>query len=68
MKEIIDIVDAYAAACREGKKAALATVVMVEGSAYRRAGARMLISEDGKLTGALSGGCLEEDALRLNRN
>ncbi|HLL44995.1 MAG TPA: XdhC family protein, partial [Segetibacter sp.] len=34
------------------------------GSAYRRPGARMLVSEDGKLTGAISGGCLEGDALR----
>jgi len=67
MKEIIDIVDAYAVASREGKKAALATVVMVDGSAYRRAGARMLITEDGKLTGAISGGCLEGDALRKAR-
>lgn len=67
MKEVIDIVDAYDLACREGKKAALATVVMVEGSAYRRAGARMLITEDGKLTGAISGGCLEGDALRKAR-
>jgi len=67
MKEIIDIVDAYAIASRQGKKTALATVVLVEGSAYRRAGARMLITEDGQLTGAISGGCLEGDALRKAR-
>jgi xanthine dehydrogenase accessory factor len=40
---------------------------LVEGSAYRRAGARMLITEDGQLTGAISGGCLEGDALRKAR-
>jgi len=51
----------------EEKKTALATVVLVEGSAYRRAGARMLITEDGQLTGAISGGCLEGDALRKAR-
>jgi len=67
MKEINDIVEAYSLACRQGKKAALATVVSVEGSAYRRAGARMLITEDGTLTGAISGGCLEGDALRKAR-
>ncbi|WP_158995028.1 XdhC family protein [Mucilaginibacter sp. L196] len=67
MKEIIDIVDAYAIASRQGKKTALATVVLVEGSAYRKAGARMLITEDGQLTGAISGGCLEGDALRKAR-
>jgi xanthine dehydrogenase accessory factor len=67
MKEIIDIVKAYDAAVQQGKKTALATVVLVEGSAYRRAGARMLITEDGQLTGAISGGCLEGDALRKAR-
>src|ERR1700750_1359802 len=67
MKEIIDIVAAYDEAVKAGKKTALATVVLVEGSAYRRAGARMLITEDGQLTGAISGGCLEGDALRKAR-
>jgi xanthine dehydrogenase accessory factor len=67
MKEIIDIVSAYDEAAKLGKKTALATVVLVEGSAYRRAGARMLITEDGELTGAISGGCLEGDALRKAR-
>jgi xanthine/CO dehydrogenase XdhC/CoxF family maturation factor len=67
MKEIIDIVTAFDIAHKQGKKTALATVVLVEGSAYRRAGARMLITEDGQLTGAISGGCLEGDALRKAR-
>jgi xanthine dehydrogenase accessory factor len=39
-------------------------VVHVEGSSYRRPGARMLVTEDGEMTGAISGGCLEGDALR----
>lgn len=64
MKEIKDIVKAFDEAIRQGKKTALATVVHVEGSSYRRPGARMLVTEDGKLTGAISGGCLEGDALR----
>src|ERR1700744_461358 len=64
MKEIRDIVRAYDVAQRDGKRSALATVVHVEGSSYRRPGARMLITEDGQLTGAISGGCLEGDALR----
>lgn len=49
------------------RKAALATVVRVVGSAYRRPGARMLITDDGRWTGAISGGCLEGDALRKAR-
>jgi xanthine dehydrogenase accessory factor len=67
MKEIIDIVNAFDQAVVQGRKTAVATVVLVEGSAYRRAGARMLITEDGQLTGAISGGCLEGDALRKAR-
>lgn len=46
---------------------ALATVVEVIGSAYRRPGARMLVTEDGELTGAISGGCLEGDARQRAR-
>ena len=41
--------------------AALATVITTAGSTYRKAGARMLIESDGRLTGLLSGGCLEHD-------
>jgi xanthine dehydrogenase accessory factor len=67
MKEIQDIVNAYLKAQQYGKQSALATVVLLEGSAYRRAGARMLITDDGNLTGAISGGCLEGDALRKAR-
>lgn len=64
MKEIRDIITAQQQAQAAGKKTALATVVQVEGSSYRRPGARMLVTEDGMLTGAISGGCLEGDALR----
>jgi len=64
MKEIRDIVSAFDEAQKLGKQTALATVVHVDGSSYRRPGARMLITEDGQLTGAISGGCLERDALR----
>src|SRR5689334_16544033 len=44
-----------------GRTAALATVVGVEGSAYRRPGARMLIADDAEMIGSVSGGCLEAD-------
>lgn len=39
----------------------LATLVLVQGSSYRRAGARRLISPDGAASGSISGGCLEQD-------
>lgn len=64
MKEIFDISKAYDEAVKNNRQTALATVVKVEGSSYRRPGARMLVTEDGLLTGAISGGCLEGDALR----
>lgn len=64
MKEISDIILAFDEAQKQQKQTALATVVHVDGSSYRRPGARMLITEDGELTGAISGGCLEGDALR----
>ena len=64
MKEIQEIIKAFEHAQQSGQKSALATVVQVDGSSYRRAGARMLVTEDGQLTGAISGGCLEGDALK----
>ena len=42
-----------------GHGAALATVVRVRGSAYRREGTQILVREDGTHECALSGGCLE---------
>lgn len=40
---------------------ALATVVKINGSSYRRPGARMLITQDAKTYGTISGGCLEQE-------
>jgi xanthine dehydrogenase accessory factor len=67
VNELQDIVKAFDRAQKAGKQTALATVVHVEGSSYRRAGARMMVTDDGQLTGAISGGCLEGDALRKAR-
>jgi len=39
----------------------LATVVSVEGSSYRRPGACMLLAQDGRRAGTVSGGCLEAE-------
>jgi xanthine dehydrogenase accessory factor len=64
VKEILEIIDAFDKAQLEGKQAALVTLVHVDGSSYRRPGARMLVTEEGGLTGAISGGCLEGDALK----
>ncbi|MEX2513201.1 MAG: XdhC/CoxI family protein [Cyclobacteriaceae bacterium] len=64
MKEIKEIIKAFELSVKSDEQVALATVVHVEGSSYRRPGARMLVTENGHLTGAISGGCLEGDALR----
>ncbi|MFY8013116.1 MAG: XdhC family protein, partial [Saprospiraceae bacterium] len=64
MKEIREIINAYNKAKKNEKRLALATLVHLNGSSYRRPGARMIVDEEGQLTGAISGGCLEGDALR----
>lgn len=57
--------DRILAACRriidEGGRGVVVTIVRTEGSTYRRAGARVVISESGEAVGAISGGCLERD-------
>ena len=45
-----------------GRCATLVTVTHVRGSAYRRAGAKLLVADDGSAVGNISGGCLEADA------
>ena len=60
MKEIQAIVDRL---CRDWKGGVLVTLVTVEGSSYRRAGARILVPDGGARIGSISGGCLEEDLI-----
>ena len=67
MKEIKAIISAYDKLDKNNVRAALATVVRVEGSSYRRTGARMLVTDDGVWVGGISGGCLEGDALKRAR-
>jgi xanthine dehydrogenase accessory factor len=63
MKEIRDILKRAESLAERQSHMVLATVVRLEGSSYRRPGARMLVSDKGEITGAISGGCLEGDAL-----
>lgn len=67
MKEQKAIISAFQKTDLSQRKAALATVVQVRGSSYRSPGARMLITDDGRWVGSISGGCLEGDALRKAR-
>src|ERR687894_683726 len=63
MNEVRALVEAFDAANVRGERCALATVVSVEGSSYRRPGARMLVCEGGTSTGMISAGCLEADVI-----
>jgi xanthine dehydrogenase accessory factor len=64
----LDAILESAAECRaRGERFALATVVSVRGSSYRRPGARLLVPELGSPVGLISGGCLEGEAARLAR-
>jgi len=60
-KETAEILGRVGRLAEAGRRAAVATVVRIEGSAYRRPGAKLLIEEDGGTTGGVSGGCLEAD-------
>ena len=61
--EFKDIVNQAEIAARKGIKSVLASVVALDGSSYRKPGVRMLILEDGKMIGAVSGGCVEKEIL-----
>ncbi len=67
MKDFKTILAEYKKVDTSQRKAAVATVVRVRGSSYRSPGARMLITDDGRWVGSISGGCLEGDALRKAR-
>src|SRR5437588_4058372 len=64
MRELRLVLDAAGRLTARGEEAVLATVVKVEGSTYRRPGARLLITRGGEWVGGISGGCLEGDLVR----
>ena len=67
MKEIRQIIHKYERSDLSQVKLAIASVVNVEESSYRRIGARMLVSSNGNWIGGISGGCLEGDALQRSQ-
>src|SRR5437763_2539920 len=67
MNELEAIVSAWEETQATAERTALATVISVEGSAYRRPGARMLIHENGATVGSISAGCLETDVIERTR-
>lgn len=66
-KETAEILSRLAELTAAGRRAALATVVHIIGSAYRRPGAKFLIEETGDTLGSVSGGCLEADVREMAR-
>ncbi len=50
-----------------GRAAAMATLVAVDGSSYRKPGARLMVATDGEYVGSISGGCLEAELARKAR-
>jgi len=63
MKELIEILDAIDRFAAAGEPMALATIVGVRGSTYRRQGARLLLTRSQQMVGNISGGCLEGDVM-----
>jgi xanthine/CO dehydrogenase XdhC/CoxF family maturation factor len=61
MNDLSSLLGALDEAQTGQQEVVIATVVKVEGSAYRRPGARMIIAPMGEATGTVSGGCLESD-------
>jgi len=66
--ELKNIFTAYQTHKQSESKAVLATVVALEGSSYRRPGVRMLLLDNGKMVGAVSGGCVEKEVQRQAQN
>jgi xanthine dehydrogenase accessory factor len=66
-KETAEILARLAELRAAGRRAVLATVVRIVGSAYRRPGAKFLIEETGNTLGSVSGGCLEADVREVAR-
>ncbi|GGD38966.1 XdhC family protein [Muriicola marianensis] len=62
--ELKNIFTTYETAAKSGLRSVMATVVALNGSSYRKPGVRMLILENGKMEGAVSGGCVEKEIVR----
>lgn len=64
MGETANLVSLWRRARERGEQICLATVVHIEGSSYRKPGARMLLTSAGERVGTISGGCLEAEISR----
>jgi xanthine dehydrogenase accessory factor len=63
----MDIYEKIVSLRREGRRAALATIINVRGSIPSFMAAKILISEDGKVFGSIGGGCVEAEVWQAAR-
>ena len=66
--EFKNCINSFKKAHQKGVKIVMATLVALEGSSYRKPGVRMLLTEDGIMTGALSGGCVEKEIFKQSES
>lgn len=64
MAELRKILELWKRASAAGEEVCVATVAAVEGSSYRRPGARMVLTAGGQRAGTISGGCLEAEVAK----
>lgn len=64
-QESAHILDRLQSIHDSGDEAAIAVLVRIEGSSYRRPGAKLLVRSNGSSLGSISGGCLEEDVRQI---
>ncbi len=62
-----DLYENLANAIEHGERVGVCTVIETHGSTPQRAGAKMLVFEDGRLLGTVGGGCIESDVCRQAR-
>jgi xanthine dehydrogenase accessory factor len=62
MKDILPTIEHWRS---QGHRIAIATVVSMIGSAPRRPGAKLAVSERGELAGSVSGGCVESAVVEV---
>jgi xanthine/CO dehydrogenase XdhC/CoxF family maturation factor len=65
MSELQEVLRAIEEGAARGEEMALATVVAIRGSTYRREGARLLVPAEGAPVGTISGGCLEGEVCMI---
>jgi xanthine/CO dehydrogenase XdhC/CoxF family maturation factor len=69
MRDVLPDIEIWRA---HGERVALATVISMAGSAPRRPGAKLAVSEKGEISGSVSGGCVEpaviETAMQVIKN